>query len=98
MSSDPSRMSPAKLAIIFIVGGIALVFAIMGFSVKELFQEGVTEEAIVKIKQAGNCVVEASDGIPREISNCPYQQGDTISITYKSPQPGIQNHKSIQQN
>ncbi|TVP41804.1 hypothetical protein [Candidatus Nitrosocosmicus arcticus] len=40
-------MSPAKLALFLIIGGIALVFAIMGFSVKELLREAVTEKEII---------------------------------------------------
>ena len=88
-------MSPTKLALLFIIGGILLVFAVMGFSVKDLFRESITEDAVIAIKQEGICIVEASDGIPRQISNCPYQVNETISIKYVPQQPGIQNHMSM---
>ena len=65
-------MSPKILAIIFIGGGILLVFALSGFQVTQLFSPGVTEEVVVGAKQGGSCIVEASDRIPREILNCPY--------------------------
>ena len=88
--------SPAKLAIIFIVGGVVLVFALMGSSLGNIFAPGTTEQVVVSIKQGNSCIVEASDGIPRQISNCPYEQGETISITYKQGQPAIQSHSPVQ--
>ena len=62
MSFDDISFS--KLAIIFIIAGVVLVLAIMWSSATNLFSKSVTEEAQVKIKQQGNCVVEASDEIP----------------------------------
>ena len=47
---------------------------------------------LIKIKEGDACIVEASDGIPRQITNCPYNEGDTINITYKQRQPSIQSH------
>lgn len=91
MSFD--NVSPAKLAIIFIIAGVVLVLAIMGSSATNLFSENITEEAKVTIKQAENCVVEASDEIPRTIANCPYNVNDTIIITYKPQQPDVENHE-----
>ena len=77
-------MSPKILAIIFIGGGILLVFALSGFQITQLFSPGITEEVVVSAKQGGSCIVEASDRIPREISKCPYEEGESIIITYKA--------------
>ena len=85
-------MSPAKLAIIFIAGGIGLVFLLLGSSIVSLFSGGITEQVVIKIKEGNACIVEASDGIPREITNCPYDEGDTINIVYKQRQPSVQSH------
>ena len=81
MSFD--NISFGKLAIIFIIAGVVLVLAIMGSSATNLFSKKITEEAEVTIKQGENCVVEASDKVPRTIANCPYNVNDTIVITYK---------------
>ena len=91
MSFD--NISFSKLAIVFIIAGIVLVLAIMGSSATSLFRGNVTEEAKVTIKHGENCVVEASDEIPRTIANCPYNVNDTIVITYKPQQPGVENHE-----
>jgi hypothetical protein len=85
-------LSPAKLAFIFIAGGIGLVFLLLGSSIVSLFSGGITEQVVIKIKEGDDCIVEASDGIPRQITNCPYNEGDTISIVYKQQQPAVQSH------
>jgi hypothetical protein len=82
------------LAIIFIGGGILLVFGLSGFQVIQLFSPGTTEEVAVSTKQGGSCIVEASDRIPREISNCPYEEDERIIITYKTQQPSIESHRA----
>jgi hypothetical protein len=87
--------SPAKMAIIFIIAGIVIVFAILG-TATNIFVSSTTEEGVVEIKQADACVVQASDDIPRKISNCPYDQGQRISITYKPGQPTIESHRPAQ--
>ena len=87
-------ISFGKLALIFIVAGVVLVLAIMGSSATNLFRQSVTEDATVKIKYEGNCVVEASDKIPRTIVNCPYNVNDTLVITYKPERPAIENYES----
>jgi hypothetical protein len=89
------NISFSKLAFIFIIAGIVLVFAIMGSSATSLFSKSVTEEAEVKLKSEGECVVEASDGIPRKIASCPYNVNDTLSITYKPQQPSIEKHEQL---
>ncbi|HET6588944.1 MAG TPA: hypothetical protein VFG45_02145 [Candidatus Nitrosocosmicus sp.] len=35
------------------------------------------------MKERDTCVVEASDGIPCSIGNCPYQIEDNITVSYK---------------
>ena len=87
------NISFGKLAIIFIIAGIVLVIAIMGSSAKNLFSGSITDEAIVKIKQGPNCIVEGADEIPRTITDCPYNVNDTILITYKSQQPAVEKHE-----
>ena len=91
MSFD--NISYGKLAIVFIIAGVVLVIAIRGSSATNLFSENITEEAKVTIKQDKNCIVEASDEVPRTITNCPYNVNDTILITYKPQQPGVENHE-----
>jgi hypothetical protein len=93
MSFD--NISFSKLAIIFIIAGVALVLAILGSSATSLFSESITEEAEVKMKQEGNCIVEAGDRIPRMISDCAYNVNDTVLITYKTKQPAIEKHQQL---
>jgi hypothetical protein len=47
------------------------------------------------MKQEGDCVIEPSDDIPRTIAECPYNINDTLVITYKTPQPSIENHEAV---
>ncbi|MGD9534442.1 MAG: hypothetical protein AB7V56_11835 [Candidatus Nitrosocosmicus sp.] len=41
------------------------------------------ESVLVQMKERDTCVVEASDGIPGSIGNCPYQIEDNITVSYK---------------
>jgi hypothetical protein len=86
-------MSSKILAIVFIGESILLVFALSGFRVTQLFSPGITEEAVVRVSKV-DCIVEGSDRIPREISNCPYEEDDRVIITYKAQQPSIEAHKT----
>jgi hypothetical protein len=88
-----------RLAILLIVAGIAVVFLISGFQAKDvLFAPNITEETQVIIKgEDGTCIVQANDDVPRTIANCPYNVGDTISITYKREQPPISEHHLIKE-
>lgn len=88
-------ISPKKLAFILIGVGIVLVFVLSGFQARNLFAPSITEEAQVMIKQGTTCVVEGSDRVPRNIENCPYNQGDTVLITYKPQQPSIERHEPV---
>jgi hypothetical protein len=65
---------------------------LMGGSLTQLFSSSIQENVIVQIKQNNTCVVETSDGIPRSIQICPYQQGDNITISYKQGLPTLESH------
>jgi len=86
-------ISPKILALIFGVAAVVIIFALMGSSASNLFSGSITGEAIVKIKQGPNCIVEGEDKIPRTITDCPYNLNDTIQITYKTQQPAIEKHE-----
>jgi hypothetical protein len=86
-------MSPIIMVVIAIAGGVLIVFIISGFQIFTVLAPAVSEEAPVILKQNGVCIVEASDDVPRQIDNCPYEQGEQITITYKREQPSIQSHK-----
>ncbi|HEY6757610.1 MAG TPA: hypothetical protein VI037_09530 [Nitrososphaera sp.] len=89
-------LSFGKLAIIAIAGGIGIVFLLSGFQIRNvIFAPNITEETEVIIKEQGVCTVQANDDVPRTIENCPYNIGDTISITYKREQPPISEHHLI---
>lgn len=82
-----------KLAIIFVVAGVVIIFALLGSSAKNLFSKGISEDVSVKLKKDNDCIVEPSDNIPRVISNCKYAVGDNLSIIYKPQQPTIEKHE-----
>jgi hypothetical protein len=87
-------ISLKKLALIIVAAGVIIVFALSGFQARNLFAPSVTEEVSVIIKDDdGTCIVEGSDDVPRTISNCPYNIGDTLSITYKPQQPSFERHE-----
>lgn len=87
------EFSPKILAVLFIVAGVIVVFMLMGGSLTQLFSSSMQETVSIQIKQGDTCVVEASDGVPRSINNCPYQQGENITITYKQGFPLIESHQ-----
>ncbi len=91
-------ISLKKLAIIIIAAGIIIVFAISGFKARNLFAPSIIEDAqvVIKNEQDGTCVVEGSDRMPRTISDCQYNMGDTVSITYIPEQPSIEKHEPVQ--
>ena len=86
------NISIQKLAIIFIVAGVVILFAIMGSSAKSLFSSSITENVNVKLKQGNECIVEPSDKVPRTFPNCEYAIGDSLSVTYKPQQPSIEKY------
>lgn len=87
------EFSPKMLAILFIIAGVVVVFMLMGGSLTQLFSASIQEVVPVQIKQGDICVVEASDGVPRSINNCPYQVGDNVTINYKQGIPAIESHR-----
>jgi hypothetical protein len=86
-------LSPKMLAVLFIIAGVVLVFILMGGSLQQLFSPSIQENVVVTIKQNGTCIVEASDGIPRSIENCPYSQGQNLTIYYKQEMPNIERYQ-----
>lgn len=86
------EFSPKMLAILFIIAGVIVVLMLMGGSLTPLFSSSIEENVPVQIKQNDTCIVEASDGIPRSINNCPYQQGENITINYKQGFPELEGH------
>lgn len=92
-------LSLGKLAIILIIAGVVIVFAISGFQARDvLFAPNMTEETEVIIKNdQGVCIVQGEDDVPRTISNCTYDVGDIISITYKREQPAILEHHLVRE-
>lgn len=87
-------MSPAILAVVLVAAGIVIVFFISGFQIFTVFSPGTSEEVTVSMKQNGLCIVEASDNVPRQIQDCPYEEGQRITIVYKYEQPAIESHSS----
>lgn len=85
-------MSPAILAVVLVAAGIVIVFFISGFQIFSVFSPGTSEEVTVSMKQNGVCIVEASDNVPRQIQDCPYEEGQRITIVYKYEQPAIESH------
>lgn len=81
------------LAILFIIAGVVVVFILMGGSLTQLFSSSLQENVTVQIKQNDTCIVEASDGIPRSIENCPYSQRENITIKYKQGLPTIESYQ-----
>lgn len=90
------EFSPKWLAVLFIIAGVVVVFMLMGGSLTQLFSSAIQESVLVQIKEGDTCIVEASDGIPRSINNCPYQQGDNITINFKQGFPSLEGHQSAQ--
>src|SRR5919112_4920152 len=91
-------ISLGKLAIILIAAGVGIVFLISGFQVRDvLFSPNITEETQVIIKEGSTCIIQAEDDVPRTIGDCPYDVGDTLSITYKREQPSILKHNLVRE-
>ena len=86
------EFSPKWVAVLFVIGGVVVVFMLMGGSLTQLFSGSIQEVVYVQIKQGDTCVVEASDGVPRSINNCHYQLGDNVTISYKQGIPAIESY------
>jgi hypothetical protein len=72
--------------------GAFLFFAIFVFPITNLIREQVTTEAKVNTKDNGICVVETPDH-PRGISNCEYDIGDTLIVSYAQGTELILEHR-----
>ena len=85
-SSEFERMSTRKLAILFglaFFGAFMVIQMVQGFPLVQLFsRKTVTEEVKVSIKNGDVCVVEPSDGQPKDIHQCQYNKGDSLVVTY----------------
>lgn len=94
-SSVFDKFSGKKIVIMFaliFLGAFALIQMIQGFPLKDLLiKESVTEEIDVYLKQGDTCIIDTVDH-PREIKNCPYNQGDHIVVTYNKNNAGIESH------
>lgn len=98
MNMSLQGLSLSKIAIILVAAGVIIVFAISGFQARDvIFAPNITEESEVIIKEQGICTVQAEDDVPRTISNCAYDVGDIISITYKREQPPILEHHLVRE-
>jgi len=95
-SEDSHGLSNRQLAFIFgiCIIGIFVVFALFIFPIQNLFPETITEQVTVVSKSDGECVVNSQDH-PRGISNCMYNLGDNLQITYKHGTASIETHKKI---
>ncbi|MGD1836228.1 MAG: hypothetical protein ACPKPY_06950 [Nitrososphaeraceae archaeon] len=96
---DPSEnqgISNRQLALIFGISivGIFLVFALFITPIQNLFPETITEQVTILSKNDGQCVVDSKDH-PRTISNCNYNAGDKLEITYKYGTVPIETIKQI---
>lgn len=97
-SSEFERMSTKKLAILFglaFFGAFMVIQMIQGFPLAELFtRQVVTEEVAVLTKNVeGICVIETPDGRPKEIQGCPYNEGDTLVVTYYEGATKVESHR-----
>lgn len=95
-SSEFEKISTKKLAIMFglaFVGALFFIQMLQGFPIMDLFRQQVTEEVEVVIKNGDTCIIEGSDGRPREIRKCPYKVGDSVEIVYKERTVPIDSHR-----
>ena len=95
-SSELGKMSTKKLAILFglaFFGAFMVIQMIQGFPLAQLItRKTTTEEVVVSFRQADVCVVEPSDGQPKEIRECPYSVGDMLVVTYYNRSTTVESH------
>ena len=94
-SGENQGISNRQLALIFGISivGVFLVFALFIFPIQNLFPESIIEQVTI-ISKSDECVVNSQDH-PRAISNCNYDIGDKLKITYKYGTAPIETHKII---
>ena len=83
-------LSPEIMAVLFIALGTVLICLLMGGSLQPLLSSSIKETPYIKTKQKYTYIVVASDGIPRTIENCPFSEGDSVTITYKQGLPTLE--------
>ena len=92
-----ARISTKKLAILFglaFFGAFMVIQMVQGFPLGELiFRQTVSEEVDVMLKNSVVCVVETSDGQPKEIRDCPYDVGDTLAVSYYEGSTKVESHR-----
>ena len=95
-TSEFGRMSTKKLAILFglaFFGAFMVIQMVQGFPLAELLtRQTVSEEVVVSIKDGEVCVVEATDGQPKRIENCPYDLNDRIIISFYEGSTKVESH------
>jgi hypothetical protein len=83
----------ALLAVVIIIGGFIGLQAMLGFPIKDLIRNDVTDKQKVVTKSEGTCVVIGVDQHPRGIPNCPYKIGDTLTVTYKHGMASVEKYQ-----
>jgi hypothetical protein len=83
----------ALLAVVIIIGGFIGLQAMLGFPIKDLIRNDVTDKQKVVTKSEGTCVVIGADQHPRGIPNCPYKIGDTLTVTYKQGMASVEKYQ-----
>jgi len=95
-TSEFGRMSTRKLAILFglaFFGAFMVIQMIQGFPLFTLIsRKTVSEEVDVSIRQSDTCVIETSDGQPKEIHDCSYNVGDRILVTFYESSTKVESH------
>ena len=89
-------LSNKQLALIFgfSIIGIFLVFVLFITPIQNLFPNTITEQVTIISKSNGECVVNSQDH-PRSISNCTYNVGDKLKITFKYGTVPIETYEKI---
>jgi hypothetical protein len=96
-SSMFSNITGKKLALLvglICIGAFLVVQAMFGFPIKDLFRADVSDEETVIIKNdlQKTCVVEGLEHQPRVITECSYEKGDKIVVSYKQGTSSISSH------
>lgn len=90
-----ARTSGKRLAILFglaLFGAMMLIQIMFGFPLKSLLSNETATKEVKIISKIGNqCTVEI-DSNPRNIENCPYNQGDRVDVTYSTNNMMIQSY------
>lgn len=95
-TSEFGKMSTKKLAILFglaFFGAFMVIQMIQGFPLATLIsRQTVSEEVVVSIKEVNTCVIETSDGQPKEIRDCSYNIGDRLVVTFYKGSTSVESH------